>query len=553
MNYELLKATVYLLVGVAILLIGMRMMSSGFKKSIGKKIRDFFKRTQDKAVLNMGIGTVVTAAIQSSDATNAMVVGFINTGAMTIYQGLCIMLGAYIGTTVTGVIASFSSLSISIYFLLFTVIGVIMMFFNKEIIKNIGEILAGLGLLFFGLAIMKDSFKNADITNFTKMLFSSINFGPLLFLVGLVVTAIMDSSSAVTSIVIAMVGSGAIELSSGLFIVLGATLGTVVTTLLVAIGGHVNGKRAAWIAFSLRALTSVVMVIILTLFRTPITNVMTAFASRTSGELAVAIFTVIYNIVFMPLLLPLLKPAINLFSKLIKEKETASAMDGVIKYIDNKMLAFPHVATGQVEKELLHMYTLALENYERSIQMILTKDFEAESKLLAVEEQIDYLNERITAFLIELSSRVQPSEERKAGSYFHVVNDIERIADHAINISVIARELADKDLAFSELAKAEINSLNAVVMEMFTLTRTIFETRDAKLLKTLHELEEKADAYKTLFFNNHYDRIKNKSCVFELSPFYSTFLGDLERVSDHLNNIGFSIVNPTGVDQFIKA
>ncbi|MGI6734854.1 MAG: Na/Pi cotransporter family protein [Bacilli bacterium] len=551
MDRDLLKAIIYLLVGVAVLLIGMRMMTSGFKKTIGRRVRGFFRRTQDKPFLNMGIGTVVTAAIQSSDATNAMVVGFINTGAMTIYQGLCIMLGAFIGTTVTGVIASFSSLSISVYFLLFTVIGVIMMFFTKELVQNIGEVLAGLGLLFFGMAVMKDSFKNDHITAFCQHLFGSINFGPLLFIIGILVTAILDSSSAVTSIVIAMVGSGALELSAGLFIVLGATLGTVVTTLLISIGGHVNGKRAAWIAFSLRALTSVVMCLILTILRTPITNLMLNLAGATSGELAVALFTVIYNIIFMPLLLPLLKPSINLFSKIIKEKET-DEMDGVVKYIEDKMLEFPHIATAQVQQELINMYMLSLDNYKRSINMILTKNFEEEKTLLEVENQIDHLNERITAFLINLSSRVQPSQERKAGSYFHVVNDIERVADHAINMYLIAKELEEKDLAFSDLAKAEINSLNVIILKMFDLARDVFEYKNRKQLKELHELEETADSYKTLFFSNHYERIKNKECIFELSPFYSTLLSDLERVSDHLNNIGFSIVNPTGVDEYAK-
>ncbi|MGI6714129.1 MAG: Na/Pi cotransporter family protein [Bacilli bacterium] len=550
MNHELVKAIIYLLVGVAILLIGMRMMSAGFRKSIGKRIRGFFKRTQDKAWLNLGIGTAVTAAIQSSDATNAMVVGFINTGAMSVYQGLCIMLGAYIGTTVTGVIASFSSLSISIYFLLLVFIGTVMMvFFQKDMVNNIGEILAGLGLLFLGLALMKDSFKNPDITNFTKGLFSSINFGPLLFLIGVLVTAIMDSSSAVTSIVIAMVGSGAIELSSGLFIVLGATLGTVVTTLIVAIGGHVNGKRAAWIAFSLRTLSSVVMVLLLTIFRTPITTGLSTFAAATSPELAVAIFTVVYNVIFMPALLPLVKPSIKLFERIIKEKPS-SAMDGVLKHIEDKMLAFPHIATAQVEKEIINMYLLAFANYRRSVAMILTKNFEEAPTLLEVEDQVDYLNEKITTFLIKLSSKEQPESERKAGSFFHVVNDIERIADHAVNIYLMAKELEEKELAFSELAKSEIESLNDIILQMFTLTKTIIEKSDYASLVTLHGLEEQADSYKSRYFNNHYERIKNKSCVFELSPFYSSLLTDLERISDHINNIGFSIVNPIGVDEY---
>ena len=173
---ELIKSIIYLLVGVTVLLVGMRMMSNGMKKSISVKVKNFFKRTENKPFANMGIGAVITMAIQSSDASNAMVVGFIDTGALTLYQGLAIMLGAYIGTTITGIIASFSSLSISVYFLIFCFIGIVMTFFTNEKVVNIGEIICGLGLLFFGLAVMKDAFKNPDITNACQTLFSSINF-----------------------------------------------------------------------------------------------------------------------------------------------------------------------------------------------------------------------------------------------------------------------------------------------------------------------------------------------------------------------------------------
>ena len=161
MDAQLLKAIMYLLVGVSVLLCGMKMMSSGLKKVVGKGLRGFFKKTQHNPFAGMGIGTAVTALVQSSDATAALVIGFINAGAMTMYQGLSIILGAYIGTTVTGVLASFSSLSISIYLLAFAFIGTVLMFFNNDKVKNIGEILCGFGLLFFGLAVMKDSFKNS--------------------------------------------------------------------------------------------------------------------------------------------------------------------------------------------------------------------------------------------------------------------------------------------------------------------------------------------------------------------------------------------------------
>ena len=327
----LTTAIIYLLVGISVLLIGMKMMSTGLKKCIGRGIRRFFKKTENNPIVSLGIGTVVTAGIQSSDATNAMVIGFINAGAMSMFQGLCIMLGAYIGTTATGILASFSSLPISLYFLGFAFIGIVLTFINNDFLKNIGDILAGLGLLFFGLAIMKAGFKQPDIVNGIQQLFGYINYGPLLYFFGILLTALVQSSSAVTSIVIAMVGAASISLGSGLYIVLGAMVGTVVTTLLASIGGPVNGKRAAWIAFSLRLITTLLMLIFLSIFNAQISSAMHVFAINGSDELPVALFTVFFNILFMPLCIPFLKPLIKLFEKIVKERELENAKAKALK------------------------------------------------------------------------------------------------------------------------------------------------------------------------------------------------------------------------------
>lgn len=548
MDQAVIKAIVYLLVGISVLLIGMKMMSGSLKKSLGHRAKKFFQKTENRPFLNMGFGALVTAGIQSSDATNAMVIGFISAGAMGIYQGLCIMLGAYIGTTITGVLASFSSLSISLYFLLLAFIGTVMMFFTNDRVKNIGEIAAGLGLLFFGLAIMKDSFKNESITSFCQTLFSSIDFGPLLFLIGVILTAIIQSSSATTSIVIAMVGSGALALQDGLFIVLGATLGTVCTTILAAIGGDTRGKKAAWAAFVLRSLSSVIVCILLDIFKKPISVGMHFFAIEGSDELPIALFTVFYNVIFMPLLLPLVKPTIRLMDKLIKEKENP-ALASTVKFIDDKMLSFPDIAVSQVKKEIVNMYSLAQENYNRALHVLLTNDDKEIAAINETEDRIDYLNNRITSFLIALSSKVGSYGEHKIGSYYHVINDIERIGDHAINLLELHKQLEENDLHFSGAALEEIESFNKVVSEMFSLAETIFTKKDKNLLEQLHSLEDKADNCKTTYFSNHYHRIINKECANELSPFYSSFLTDMERISDHLDNIGFSIVDPTGLDE----
>ena len=542
---ELINSIIYLLVGVTVLLVGMRMMSNGMKKTISIKVKNFFKRTENKPIANMGIGAVATMAIQSSDASNAMVVGFINAGAMTLYQGLAIMLGAYIGTTITGIIASFSSLPISVYFLLFCFIGIVMMFFNNEKVVNIGEIICGLGLLFFGLAVIKDSFKNPDITSACQTLFSSINFGPLLFLISVIITGLIQSSSAVTSIVIAMVGSGALDLSSGLFLALGATLGTVITTVIISLNGSVEGKRASIIMFFLRLLSSSVMVLILTIWRQPIANAMHFFAINGSDEFPIALFTVFYNVVFMPLLIPLLKPAIRLGCKVIKNKKEES-MINVVHFIDDKLLSVPSVALSQVKKEIINMFTLSKENYLDCMKKMLLNDNSLDKQIVMKEEQIDYLNQRITDFLIKLSSKVSLSHEREVGTYFHVINDIERIGDHAYNFYEQKNDLDSKGLFFSESAKSELGNFNAVLDEMFNETSRVFENNDSSKLMKIHELEDETDNLKKELSDMHFTRIRTNACSQELTSAYLTVLTELERIGDHLTNIAYSIDNPNG-------
>ena len=542
---ELIKSIIYLLVGVTVLLVGMRMMSNGMKKSISVKVKSFFKRTENKPFANMGIGAVITMAIQSSDASNAMVVGFIDTGTLTLYQGLAIMLGAYIGTTITGIIASFSSLSISLYFLLFCFIGIAMTFFANEKIVNIGEIICGLGLLFFGLAVMKDAFKNPDITSACQTLLSSINFGPLLFLFGVIITGLIQSSSAVNSIVIAMVGSGALDLSSGLFLALGATLGTVITTVIVSLNGSVEGKRAAIIMFSLRLLTSLLMVLILTFLHQPIANAMHIFAINGSDEFPIALFIVFYNLVFMPLLLPLLKPAIKIGCKVIKNKKEEDMINAV-HFIDDKLLSVPSVALSQVKKEIMNMYTLSKENYLDSMKKMLLNDNSFDKQIAMKESQIDYLNQRITDFLIKLSSKVSMSHEREVGAYFHVINDIERIGDHAFNFYEEKNDLDSKELFFSEAAKSELDHFNKVLIEMFDETYCAFENNDISKLKKIHELEDESDDLRKTLADKHFARITKNACSQELTSAYLTVLTELERIGDHLTNIAYSIDNPNG-------
>ena len=547
---NLVLSIITLFVGAAVFIVGMNMMSSGLRKSTGRGLRKLLKRIRNNRLAGFGIGTTVTTLIQSSAATGVMVIGFIGAGAMTVFQGVSIILGAYVGTTVTGLLAALSSVKISEYFVILAVIGVILMFFKKELVKNIGEVLAGLGILFFGLATMSGAIKNnEDLINGIQTFVSSVNFPLLLLLIGAIVTALLQSSSASIGLTVAMVGSGAIQFQDAIYLVLGATIGTVITLLIQTIGGNVNVKRTGLIVLIIRVLAALVaLAICWPLGNYIATGFNAMFGDTKEGHaLALAIFHIIYNVIFMLAALPFIGPLEKIANKVIKDKEEEK-MKASLKYIDNHLLDTPTVAMMQVKREIINMMHLSYDNLRLGYRRILYQDNSQDKELIETEDKIDYINNAITQFLINLTHNVSLKDEKTLGSFFHVVNDIERIGDHAYNFYESSLKMVDNDLAFSDIAKKEFDSMFDVICQMFDLTFVIFHDKSKESLKKLHDLEDQTDDLKNALSSAHYERIQKKTCKVENSPFYTTLVSELERVADHLVNIGYSIVNPTGDD-----
>ena len=544
---QLILSIITLFVGAAVFIVGMNMMSSGLKKSTGRGLKKLLKKIRNNRFACFGIGTTVTALVQSSAATGVMAIGFIAAGAMTVFQGVNIILGAYVGTTVTGLIASLSSISISKYFVILAVIGVILMFFKKELIKNIGEILAGLGILFFGLSTMSGAIMgNADLVKGIEDFFEAVKFPLLLLLIGALVTALLQSSSASIGIIVAMVGTGALHFEQAMYLVLGATIGTVITLLIATIGGNVNVKRTGLVVLIVRVLAALVALAICWPLATFITDGF-HIVFGDNNALAIAVFHVIYNIVFMLAALPFVKPLEMIAEKVIKDKEQEK-MRQSLKFIDNHLLNTPTIAMMQVKREILNMMQLAKGNLKLGYNRLVYQDNANDKELIETEDKIDYINNEITQFLINLTHNVSLNDEKVLGSYFHVVNDIERIGDHAYNFYESSLKMVDNDLAFSDTAKKEFDSMFTVIEQMFELTLVIFHDRSKESLKKLHDLENQTDELKNELSSAHYERIQKKTCHVENSPFYTTLVSELERVADHLVNIGYSIVNPIGDD-----
>ena len=546
---KLILSIITLLVGAAVFIVGMNMMSSGLKKSTGRGVKRLFKRIQSNRFAGFGIGTAVTALIQSSAATGVMVIGFISAGVMTVFQGVSIILGAYVGTTATGLLASLSSVSISKYFVILAVIGVILMFFKKEIVKNIGELLAGLGILFFGLNTMSGAIMgNEDLVNAIKSFFAAVDFPLLLLLIGALITALLQSSSASIGITVAMVSTNALEFHDAIYIGLGATIGTVITLLIATIGSNVNAKRTGAIVLIIRIVSALVALAIYWPLSTYIDKgLLDMFGGN--AALAVAMFHVFYNIIFMVIALQFISPLEKLAVKLIKDKEQEK-MRQALKYIDNHLLNTPTIAMMQVKREIINMMHLAQDNLKLGFNRMINQDSENDKELVETEDKIDYINNQITSFLIDLTHTASESDERKIGSYFHVVNDIERIGDHAYNFYESSLKMVENDLKFSETAVKEFEEMFDVINQMFDLSFIIFHDQTVTNLKKLHELEDRTDDLKNKLSSAHYERIQKNICKMENSPFYTTLVSELERVADHLVNIGYSIVNPVGDDEF---
>lgn len=545
------ESIILLLVGLTVFMVGMEMMSNSLKKLAGKGLRSLFKKIEDKKLAGFGIGLSVTAIIQSSSATSVMVIGFLNAGVLTLLQGVCIMMGAYVGTSVTGLIVSLSSFKITPYLIGLAFIGLAMTLFKNKTVKMVGGLLCGLGIVFFGLQTMSGVFSGeSEIKTFFTNLFGVIDFPLLLLLIGLVFTIIVQSSSATSGIVIMLAASGAIPYISGLYIILGATIGTITTTVLGSLNGATDSKRLAASCLVMRIFTALVAMAILWIVEAIAPNSWENLfiGMFHNAGLATAMFDIFYNIIFMLALLP----AAPLFEKagkwIIKDKKGSQAKKA-LQFVDNKMLAEPAIAEAQSKKELLGMMDLSFANLNLTYTKVFNQSNANDDEIESNEDKIDSINEALTPFLIQLSNEADDRDAKRIGSFFHVTNDLERIGDHAYNLYEMANDMMEKDLKFSEEAKKEFDTIYEIIQKMNQIVPEIFDKKDKRNLKKLHDLEEETDQLTRDYSEAHYQRIKKGEVKIELSPYYTSMLSNLERIADHMVNVGYSIVDPTGADE----
>ena len=533
----ILEIAISLLGGLGLFLYGMNLMAEGLQKSAGDKLKKIVEKLTSNTVMGVLVGTVVTAIIQSSSAATVMVVGFVNAGIMSLSQAIGVIMGANIGTTVTAQLVSFKLEAIAPVAL---GIGIILYLFSKkEKTKELATILLGFGILFTGMEFMKDAVKPlAEYEGFRRAL---IYFGEHQFLgiiAGFAITGIIQSSSASMGMLIALASQGLIPLSSALPILYGDNIGTCVTSLLSSIGASRNAKRAATMHLTFNVIGTLIFVLILNY---PI-SALVKWLDPTDAARQIANAHTIFNVVNVLILLPFAKYIVKIVLKIMPITEEESEVTAATKYLDERIIQTPSIALGNTVKEVSRMGQKANKALEYSMNSLINKSMTDVEKTVKYEEHVNLLQKEILNYLLKLSKSPLNDEERnKVDLLFNTVNDIERVSDHAENISELSRLAIEKDLQFSDTALEEMNNIYSKAKENFNIALKGLESYDKSIISKVYEIEDEVDALDKLYRKKHIERLNNGKCTIDSGVLFLDLLTNLERISDHSCNIANNI------------
>lgn len=525
---------VQLVGGLGLFLYGMKIMGDGLENAAGEKLKRVLEKVTSNRFLGVLIGALVTAVIQSSSATTVMVVSFVNTGLMNLMQAAGVIMGANVGTTIT---AQMVSLDLSKIAPLFIGLGVIItMAAKKKKTKEFGYIALGFGILFLGMNMMSQSMKPLSNSDSFKNIITVIGENRLLGVVaGLAMTAIVQSSSATTGILIALASANTIDIKIALPIILGCNIGTCVTALIAAIGTNRTAKKAAL----LHLFFNVFGVLIFLPFTGILGDIVTTIdPHRVARQVANA--HTIFNIVVTLILFPCAKLLVKLVNKILPGDDRIEVSGAI--YLDRKLIETPVVAIPQVHKETVRMANLARDNVKFAMNGFLNNDNESINKVFEKEKLINTLEKEITDYLVLLSSKELSDEDNKiVSSTFHVINDIERIGDHAENIAELAQEKIKENANIEGEAKKELIEMFNKTFEAVDLAMTSYENRDAYEANKMKKIEEDIDFYEKTLRESNIVRLNKKVCSANSSTIFLDLISNFERIGDHSTNIAESV------------
>lgn len=544
-----------LLAGIGIFLIACQMMSSNLESVSSDKLKSIFSKASSNKLIGVGIGTVGTAAIQSSGATTVMVIGFVNAGIISLAQAATIIYGANIGTTITAQIVALGmfgggGLSTSVIFSSLAGFGAFMaLFAKKDILKKVGGILTGFGMLFVGLDIMSGSMEDFAAMDSVKRFLAGIDSWILLVVIGAVFTAIIQSSSVMTSIAIAMVVTGLISLDQGVFLTMGSNVGSCVVAIIAGVTSGINAKRTALIHLLFNCSGVIIFMIVATAiyYISDCTFTFGSFFERMfpgAPQTQLAMFHTIFNVVTVIVILPLTGSLVNLVCRMIRQDVAAGDPDSPkLFFIDQHMLSTPPVAVEQTKREVINMANIAMRNFNRSLDVISTMDLSHLEEFDADEKELNYLNMAIVDFVVKLSDRPQLNESDRLylSTTYRTVRDIERIGDYAENIVEYAQLLQYSKESFSQSALDEIEKLRSLMNEQFSVVIQTYSTQNTDLLELAFKLEDEIDDYTRMMEDNHIKRLADGVCTANVGAQYLSLSSNAERVADHMMNVAKTI------------
>ena len=536
--------------GLGAFLIGMNMMSDSMSRLAHGRLKSMLNKTANNRIAGVGIGAATTMIIQSSSATTVMVVGLVNAGIMTLFQATAVIMGANIGTTITAWIASLGSLDVSAFLLILAVVGVFMtMFAKNEKAKVIGNVLAGLGLIFVGLKVMSDSMDNPDILNVIRDALSVVQNPFLLLLIGIVATGIIQSSSAVTSIVVVLATSGVLIGGTGdgvYYVIIGSNIGTCVTAMLSSIGASPNARRAAVIHLLFNCFGAVIFTIFLLCwqpFHTSFSETVLERIFPGNHQFQIALFHTLFNVICTCLFLPFAKGFVKLANVLVREKkEPAQPSESILGDLDERLLRQPSVALGHLCQEVGKMVTYAVSTLTEAFEAFINKDTSVKQDVQERNAKLADANRAAVEYLVKLSASSLVMEDEKTISSMHyVLNDIVRIGELADNVTKYTDHYERDGLVFSGEFLSMMQEMYEKIKKLYTASLAAFLDKDYARLREVDAIEDEIDGYRRTLVNRHIKRLNEGKCQPQNSSVFINLVGNLERAADHLTYIAHSI------------
>lgn len=526
--------------GLGLFLYGMRIMSDSIEKVAGAKLRGILERLTKNRFMAILVGVFFTAVIQSSSACTVMVVSFVNSGLMNLTQAAGVIFGANIGTTVTALLVSFKLEKVAPIILL---VGVLLvMFVKKQKISRFGEVIIGFGVLFMGLGSMSSAMSGMKDSPAVLHMFASLQEPFMAVLLGTVLTAVIQSSSVTVSIMVLLANQGLMNMDICMYIILGCNIGACTSAVLASLNGKKDAKRAAAIHLIFNVIGTVIVFIIFKFAVNPIVDVLNVVADNNPGRvvayahMSIKIFQVI-------IMMPFIKGIVKLTYMVVPgdDKKVGYRDSYQLKYIGEKVVLNPATAVVEVIKELDRMASLASENLNRAMNALITLDRDEIEEAYEVEKNIDFLSHAITNYLVKINQTTLPIEDLKSiGALFHVVNDIERIGDHAENIADAAAQRIETGVGFSKEAQKELGEMLDMVNTILRFSFEMFVKSTEEHTEDIRHLEEAIDEKEKELQQKHIDRLANNECTPEAGALFSEIVSGLERVGDHATNIAFA-------------